>query len=239
MATEGFIEEVLRINPAIIIDKSSTLDYWLKDVRDLNKAVEYINLFHSYFHFEQSNLCLEASKICAYLGYHDKEQQYLEKAIFQDHINYEALARVSFLKGDSVSYQPNIPYNSYIKFESVYLERFIGAFFPSERILKLDQAIQFFDQGDAEGAAQLVVEMNEGLHRLLLLQAKISACNNRYELALNKVTEALRLIEQSHKAYHRAAAYVYKLRADEYQGKGQFDLAKNDLIKSKDLDPTL
>jgi hypothetical protein len=239
MSTADFMEIVLRINPETIIDKSRTLEYWLHDSPNLHKAVEYINQFHSYFHFEQSNLNLEAAKICAHLCYQEHERQYLEKAIFQDHINHEAIKKVAQLNGDFTHHTNNIPYSSYIKFESDYIKRFIGNFNPSEAILNLDHAIRSFDQGDVERAVNLIIKINEQWHRLLLLKAKISVHNKLYELALEQINEALRLIEHSHKSYHRTAAMVYKLRADEHYGNGKFDLAKNDLIKSKDLDPEL
>lgn len=239
MPTSNFIENVLRIDPNIILDKSRTLDYWLYDCCDSHKAIEYINQFHSYFHFEQSNLCLQAAKIFSSLGYKDKELEYLEKAIFQDHINYEAIGRFAGLNGDAIEYRDIIPYNSHIKLESDYLKRFIGEFILTQSISKLDRAILYYDERDVEKASDLIITIKEKGHRLLLLKAQIYTFNTLYELALEEILEAISLVEAAHKSYHRAAAHVYKLRAEKHMNEGYIELAQNDLIKSRDLDPEL
>ena len=235
-----FTGAILRIDSALVIDNSRTLEYWLLESKDLHRAVGVVNHFHSYFHFEQSNLCLHAAKICEMLQNEQMEIMYLEKAIFQDHLNHEALRRLA--KFSSLEIENSLVsalYDSHIKYEADFLRHSVGNFLHCEKIVKLDGAISSYEEGDIMGALKLVDEMNEGSHRLLLLKANINIHLENYELALSQVDRALLLIEESHKQYHRVASIVYQLRAKEYEDRGLIELAKNDMIKARDLNPAL
>lgn len=52
------------------------------------------------------------------------------------------------------------------------------------------------------------------------------------------ITQALKKLEEGHKAYHQYASALYKKRADLFNKLGQVDLAKNDIIRAENLFPT-
>jgi hypothetical protein len=84
-----YLYKLLNIPNEVIINYNLDLDDG--DLNHLNNSVAIINKFHSYFHFEQSFLYLIAAYI-NYLMSNKQEQEYfLEKAIFQDHLNIQAL----------------------------------------------------------------------------------------------------------------------------------------------------
>jgi len=240
MSSIDFTKGVLRIDPELIIDKSKTLEYWFYDYKDLHQAVALVNRFHSYFHFEQSNLCLLAAKIAALLKNDQMELAYLEKAVFQDHLNYEALVRLAkFSEIELPIHAKSGSYNSHIKYEADFLKFSIGDFLDCHKIKKLDQAILLYEKGGISEALELADDIDQELHRLILLKASINMHHKCFELALSQIDYALQLVESSHQAYHQTAAKVYQVRAQEYENKGFIELAKNDLIKASDLDPTI
>lgn len=58
----------------------------------LTQATKLVEKFHSYFHFEQSFFHLQLALIYLKEGLQDKAKIELDSAIFQDHINQQALA---------------------------------------------------------------------------------------------------------------------------------------------------
>lgn len=57
--------------------------------------------------------------------------------------------------------------------------------------------------------------------------------------AIQSYQRAIAQTEQAHQAYHKAAAKPWILRAEYFTALGEHALAKNDLIKARDLDPAI
>ena len=247
----------LNISSMLIKDPKSTAEFWVNDSLDYNHAINIVNKFHSYFHFEQSNICLQAAKIFQSLGDRKSQEKYLIQAIFQDHINYEALSEIHKFPGYEDIYpktSSSDKYNSHIHLESQYLKFAIGEFNHNIQIAKLDEAIILLEDGDVTCAKNVLKniesycfsdkaidvlkwEMVLSLHRYFLLKAKICYAENDPKEALTNILKSLTMVEKSHKDYHHQAAIIYLKRSQYFKEQGEETLAKNDVIKALDLYP--
>jgi len=240
MSHIDFTKLVLNIDDHLIADHKNTLEYSINIEKDLNKAIAIINKFHSYFHFEQSNIYLNAAKIYKFIGNQELELEFLEKAIFQDHINYEAIAEIAkFDRYLDQAHGENIKYNSFIKFERDFIDFSIEHSNFCDKIASLDRALKYFDQDKYKVAEELIVELEFKTHRYYLLKTGLLAAKNQISEAITFLNQAIEIIERAHLQYHLVAASTYKARGLRFLSLGDDQLAQNDFIKAKGLNPKI
>ena len=222
--------KILNIPEYIILNDDNNIHKLLSQntLETLHKAISIVNKFHSYFHFEQSFAYL----LAAYIMYLKKDdastKEYLTKAIFQDHINEQAL---NFYNNASFAYI--VSYNKNIRYEKDFLHFAIGEFIPSAEVELLDNAI-------ALSTSSIIVDtaINYKSHRLDFVKTIIAIYNKELEVANIFIQNAIDSIEIAHKNYHEFASETYLKRAEIFDHYGQVDLAKNDRVKAHDLSPS-
>jgi hypothetical protein len=216
---------ILNIPEHIIIENNIHDILQTETLENLNQAVSILNKFHSYFHFEQSFAYLLAAYIVHLKEDAHSTQEYLTKAIFQDHLNEQAL---NFYNNASLAYI--FFYNKNIRYEKDFLTFAIGKFVLPKEVELLDNAIEL-----SISSKIVDTEINYKSHRLDCMKTIIAIYNKELDLANIYVQNAINSIENSHKNYHQFASMVYLKRAEIFELEGQIDLAKNDRLKAKDL----
>lgn len=217
------INQCLSLRDENFGDNDSNIDYLAQQLHSnisldeqLSIATRCINLcekFHSYFHFEESYFHLLLAK------HTDNQELYikeLEFAIFQDPLNYEAknLLLEKLPIGD----------------EKLHDHRYTGDIKEQEYLRDIEDYSQFllFAIGDGAIISQAPVDS----YWYYFEQYKI---NYNIEI-LQSIVDAISL---NHKLYHTEAAKAYYNRHIILNQVGSDILAKNDLIKSKNLDLNL
>ena len=236
--------DILNIPKEIILEQNNDINYWLfgtsenkfyqEKLPKINHAIAIINRFHSYFHFEQSFAYL----LCAY-GYFLKNEasfqvEYLTKAIFQDHINQQAIDFSELINGDLrndlrllFSYEKNL------KLETEFLHFAIGRFKLLPDIEILDSEIREILTLNYPRA----VSSNYYSHRVLIIKYVEALFNEKLEGAIVNILKAVKMLETSHQQYHQLASNIYLKRAEIFTKLGEMELSKNDAIKASDLFP--
>jgi hypothetical protein len=212
--------KILNIDHDVIIDRK--LDLYDKNLYYLNDSVLIINKFHGYFHFEQSFLYL----ICAYINWlmsNDKEKTlYLEKAIFQDHNNQQALDFDNVNKDVKKIFS----YNKNYKYERDFLSFALGEFKYIPQLILLDN---FLSSGDEDG------DCNYQSHRLYFAKSMKYLFKKELDSSLAEIDKAIKMVENSHQSYHFLASDIYAKRSNIFKLMGRLELADNDLVKSHDF----
>lgn len=226
--------DILNIPEEIIRDNDNNINHILSstnstELMKLNKAVEIVNKFHSYFHFEQSYAYLIVAYLYGTLSDNDNINLYLDKAIFQDHTNSIALDFTG------KEFQDVLDYDKAIKFEDVFLDFAVGLHDENREVQKLDSGMILALNGDFEEASNHSYNISYNSHRLLLLKSIIFGWQKEYNAALEYALKAAKMLEKSHKDYHQYASNIYRMRAAIFEELGKPDLAKNDIIKAQDL----
>jgi hypothetical protein len=198
------------------------LDLHDGDLDSLNNSILIINKFHSYFHFEQSFLYLIAAYINYLIGYEDAKKLYLEKAIFQDHNNIQAL-EFEMLKDDL---DQLLVYNKHYKYERDFLSFALGDFNKTKDLILLDE---FISSGEKNS------ECNYQSHRLYFAKSMKYLLSNKLDNALLEIYKSVKMLENSHQSYHKLASDIYAKRSDMFKSMGQVELAGNDMVKSRDF----
>ena len=218
--------QILNIPEHIILDPENNIHNMLEK-RDLNQAIFIVNKFHSYFHFEQSFAYLLAAYIANLKEDELSTKEFLTKAIFQDHLNEQAL---NFHNNASLAYM--VSYNKNIRYEKDFLNFAIGRFELSAEVKLLDNAIEL-----SMSSKIVDTEINCKSHRLDFVKTILAIYNKELEVANIWIKNAIESLESSHKNYHKFASEVYLKRAEIFESQGQIDLAKNDRVKANDLFP--
>jgi hypothetical protein len=242
--------DILGIPEDIILDKSHNINHWLylvdqsscdeEELKSMNRVVALINKFHSYFHFEQSF----AYTICAYI-YHLKSEvalrlEYLEKAIFQDHINRHAIDFKNLINDEHsidshmqllLSYGKNHPY------EKEFLRFAIGEFAATAEVELMDEAIGHALSGKISEAKSIMNGLDYRSHRLGVCSSIVAIFERDLDSGLEVILKTLKAMENAHQNYHKLASLIYLKRSDIFGKLDQMDLAKNDRVKANDLFP--
>ncbi|MGV2432554.1 MAG UNVERIFIED_CONTAM: hypothetical protein LVQ98_04255 [Rickettsiaceae bacterium] len=196
--------EILNIPENIIIEEGNNINYFLESpsLDNINHAITIVNKFHSYFHFEQSFAYL----LCAYIYKLHKldslKASYIEKAIFQDHTNSQALAF------DDLSLQEILRYDRCIKYEKNFLDFAIGDHIILPEIELLDKALALAFRGEYKDASAIGIDYKS--HRSKILEALIYIGAEDIDNALSNILDCINSIEFSHKQYHQYASQIYK-----------------------------
>lgn len=226
--------DILNIPESMIQDNDNNINKVLSsdnstDIVKLNRAIEIVNQFHSYFHFEQSYVYIICAYIFRELNDTNNASAYIDKAIFQDHTNEIALSFQKSKLEDILSYEKAI------KFEDVFLDFAIGKHASNKSIQNLDSSMILALGGDYERAMNLSYNLNYKSHRLEILKSLIFVWQKEFSEALRNILAAAKMLENNHKDYHKYASNIYKMRAEIFQKLGKPELAHNDIIKSQDL----
>jgi|GEM_PF-1471321 len=244
--------DILNIPEDIILDKSHNINHWLclvdqsscdeEKLKSMNQVVALINKFHSYFHFEQSF----AYTICAYI-YHLKSEvalrlEYLEKAIFQDHINRHAIDFDDLIKDEhsiDSHMQLLLAYDKNHYYEKEFLRFAIGEFAAIAEVELMDEAIGHALSGKISEAKSIMNGLDYRSHRLGVCSSIVAIFERDLDSGLEVILKTLKAMENAHQNYHKLASLIYLKRADIFGKLGQVDLAKNDRVKANDLFPSL
>lgn len=200
----------------------------------ISQACKLVDRFHSYFHFEQSYVYTQIAEIFFIYLQFDKSVEYLDKAIFQDHLNFQAINRMinsCYKLGKTDNYK-------------YWLERAEKLCITDVSCLYKPEYQQFieyviFATGDKtlDNNHMLVssYEVNTHYHTNRIASEYFS--NTDYKIALEYYNKSAEILEKSHASYHQNSAKIYLNRSFIYKTINQIELAKNDFNKASDLDP--
>jgi hypothetical protein len=175
-----------------------------------NKCINLCEKFHSYFHFEESYFRLLLAKNLDNQELYIKE---LEAAIFQDPLNYEAKSLLlEVLSPDD---------------ERLNDHRYIGKVNDKKYERDFENYSQFLTFAIGESA--VIHESPKESYWY-----NFSRYQETAELVLLQST--VEIISCNHKLYHCQAAKLYYNRSKIFSSMNCDTLAKNDLIKAKNLD---
>ncbi len=237
---EQNLYNILNIPEKIILEPKNSLNHWLllaraseENLQHINEAIKIINKFHSYFHFEQSLLYVISTYIHHVIGDKNSVSIYLEKAIFQDHLNQQALNFLDIMAFRDVKSDVAklLHYGKNRQYESEFLSFAIGDFKKLESIEALDIAIKSVYEASAP------IELDYKSHRLLLANSMISLFLGDLDKSQESILAAIEMTEKAHKNYHQLASTIYKERAESFKLAGHIELSKNDMVKAYDLFP--
>jgi hypothetical protein len=241
--------DILNISESIILDQTNNAHHWLSlfdqtsdtahALSYINNTVALINKFHSYFHFEQSF----AYNICAYIyhaiGEKELKAKYLDKAIFQDHINDHAI-RFDELITDITSVDDHISllmsYDKNYRYEQDFLRFAIGNGHSDAQ--QIDEGLKALFEKDMVGSKKMLPDIDYKSHRLYLAKVILGILEGQYNDSLDLILITLNEMEAAHQRYHKFASDIYLKRAKIFASIGEAALAKNDRIKADDLFPS-
>lgn len=187
---------------------------------------------HHYYHYQSSTQYLFLARSCFALGLKEEAMNALQKALFQDHFNEEALAMKATGSAEGVA-------RTYAKHPLTDAEfcTSVGKQ-PNDATTLHDAAVASWQSGDAPSA---ITKLKEALSafpehaNLLLTLGRILWEMQDYTQSRDVLKEAARLAHVSHDAYHRAASAQHLERARGFAAAGELDLAVNDFNKALDL----
>ncbi len=234
------IYEILNIAPDIISNDSNNVNYWLAliatsnnyhhNLTYINQIIAIIEKFHSYFHFEQSFAYTISAYTKRAAGNFGDAKHYLAKAQFQDPIN-----KLAQNLPDQLS--AVLAYDKNYQYEQEFL-RFVAKEFKTTQQLKsLDRAIRYVYLGKIRDAQILLQDFSYDSHRFWLIKAISHLYDHDLLNALKCIEQVGKMLEISHQNYHQYAAGIYQLRAKTFSALGHDQVAKNDLIKARNLCP--
>lgn len=250
MTMEKKILTILNVPSSLVFMKENDLDKYLalsaqagatdKKCACFSRAIVALDKFHSYFHFEQSFVLTILAYICNLKGDKKHAIECADKAIFQDPLNYVAK---NFLKRKPLTWNAITSYDKHFKYEKDFLEFVGGEFKPHAETDILDKVIQcLFDKKTKKKLPakhkKIVSHTKHTSHRVNIARAVMALNEKKLADSHKHITQALKKLEEAHKAYHQYASMLYKKRADLFNKLGQIDLAKNDLIRAENLFPT-
>ncbi len=186
----------------------------------ISAAIKNIEKFHSYFHFEQSFFHTQYAKYLFRQMEIEKAIDQYKLAIFQDHLNIEAhKGLIMLLPENSVESLEAIEYAKRfnIKISDNVLEEYQRPYLTYEKYV----AFATHSSGD--------------------FIKNLSLPKNRYyeNVIPKKLDEVIASISFRHKQYHKNAAIIYLNYCYVLLGSKEEELAKNALIKSRNLDPEI
>jgi hypothetical protein len=165
-------------------------------------------------------------------------REYLTKAIFQDHINYQALEFENMITGNITrDLEYLLSYDKCFKYEKEFLSFAIGKFATIKEIALLDAAIDFVLYFEMKEAKKIIDDLDYKSHRIYLAKTLIAIYREEIDTGNIFIKNAIDSIETSHKNYHKFASSIYLKRAAIFEILDQIDLAKNDRVKANDLFP--
>ncbi len=181
-------------------------------------AIENIEKFHSYFHFEQSFFHTQYAKYLSSIGDVASAIEQYKLGIFQYHINAEAhTGLVELLKANSSEWLEAIEYarKFNVKISSASLDGYKRPYSTYKEYINF-----------ATSSSKYFIESLE------------LPSNIYYEdLAVEEYKSAIADISFRHKQYHKNAAIVYLNYFILLLDIKEIEIAKNALKKSKNLDP--
>lgn len=186
---------------------------------------------HHYYHYQSSAQYLLLARACFALGRQDEAMEAIEKALFQDHFNEEALA----LKACEGRQEVAQSYDKHPMMDADFCAS-VGKQ-QDDTGRRHDEAIALWQQGDAEGALTKLAE-NPTHSNSRFARARIYFAQQDYAKAYAELKEAVKLSHVRHDAYHRTASDAHVERARAFAANGRPELALNDYAKALDLDRT-
>ncbi|MCF8462953.1 MAG: hypothetical protein K9G11_03500 [Rickettsiaceae bacterium] len=229
---------ILNIDQNIILTKQNNVNYYLANsevgIGEITQAIGYIEKFHSYFHFEQSFCYL----LLAYIYHHQSDantrDEYLEKSIFQDHYNIQAL---DFRNGFESNIDEILLYDKHHRYEADFLNFAVGPHDTPKEVELLDDIITKLYELKTQEAKKLLEKLNYNSHRVQVAKGLLKLYSQQEADAVNFFQQACKNLESKHRQYHQYAASIYKKRAQLFFKSQLIELGKNDLVKAKNLFP--
>ena len=186
------------------------------------------DLYHHNYHYQSSAQYLWLAQTLVILGRLEEAKFAYEKAIFQDHFNQEALARLNSLDVSNTPPQ----YDNHPLYDGEF-QASIGEQLNTETILH-DKAVNLYLQGKIDEALQLL-EPSKNHSNSYFLIGKCHLSQQNYKQAAVDFLEAIRLSHLKHDEYHIFASNQHLKRGQEFLANGEIDLAIADFSKSLDL----
>ena len=165
------------------------------------------------------------------LGREEEAGSALERSIFQDHFNAEALEAKKNAARTAV---PN--YDKHPLLDEPFLKS-IGKQSLAQTS-NHDRAASAFAERDYEKGCSLLdkaIGSGPPHSNSFFLRGKCRFMQGQYGLAQEDFSEAIRLSHMEHDAYHRAASEEHFKRGLDYYSREELDLAVSDFTKALDL----
>ncbi len=192
--------------------------------------------WHHYYHYQSSAQYLWLAYTYDALGQQKEASTAIDKALFQDHFNAEALER----KKNGTRHEGrgvNIPhYDKHPLLDGEFCLS-IGES-PSQATLMHDEGIKALEQGEYTTASHYfntAIAVDPQHSNSFFGLGKTAFVQQDYEKSREVFTEATRLSHLRHNAYHRLASNAHFERGKTFLAQGEMDLAINDFNKALDL----
>lgn len=188
---------------------------------------------HHYFHYQSSAQYLWLARTYDALGEYEEAKNCYDKAIFQDHLNMEAI------EGKQYGHQGIVTPPKYDKHPSRDRDFCAAIGQPVSSVtLVHDQGVLFMETHQYEKAFlcfdAAVYESPEHSNSYFG-RGKCQFIQQQFVAACSDFREAIRLSHHMHDSYHRNASDLHAQRARWFETQGEMDLAIADYSKALDL----
>jgi len=224
------INEALSLQDYYFADQGENIDHLTNSLAQslpignklsiATSCVELCEKFHSYFHFEQSYFHTSLAKLYLELQSTEDAVRQLEKALFQDPLNGEALHLLVRTWSQSENPAEVEKYQKHCISHNVNPDD--GRSY-SRNFRNFTDFLKFAIANPVERAP---------------IEESYWAAYEKYQTS-SKIEYLMETVEQAakcHALYHANAARIYYNRHIVFCELGHHDLAKNDLFKSRNLD---
>lgn len=162
----------------------------------------------------------------------DKGQKtYLEKSLFQDHNNIQAIKFDNLHGNLEADIQILCSYNKNYQYEQDFLSfALAGSFKKTQELMLLDNFLSSILSMKIQDCV-----CNYKSHRFNFAKSMKFLFCNKFDNALFEIDQAIKIVENSHLQYHQLASEIYAKRSSLFRSEGQKELADNDLVKSRDF----
>jgi tetratricopeptide (TPR) repeat protein len=195
--------------------------------------------YHHHYHYQSSAQYIWLAETLLALGQKDDALNAYGKAVFQDHLNAEAITRKKAVECEGTTLSLVPLYDTHPATDAEFCEAVGKA--PTAATALHDEAAACFAARNHDGALTAIDRAIAAEPRHInsyLLRGKIHFMQNEYEKAKADLQESVRLAHLDHEAYHRTASAEHLTRARKFCDEQQYDLAITDCTKALDLDHT-
>ena len=189
--------------------------------------------FHHFYHYQSSAQYLWLAETLRAPGRTEEMISAYDKAIFQDHMNDEAIEAKNNSARDRV-----VPVYDIHPASDAEFCKSVGRA-AGEATKRHDEATAFFT---AQNYAAALIAIDNAIaadaahSNSYFLRGRIYFMQGEYEKARADLEESIRLAHLDHEAYHRFASEEHLARAKKFLGEEEYDLAITDCTKALDLD---
>jgi Tfp pilus assembly protein PilF len=187
--------------------------------------------YHHYYHYQASAQYLWLAETLLALGHIEEAKTAYDKAIFQDHLNEEAIERKEDVASGSWHVARAPAYDKHPTFDAEFCAS-IGK--------ETGKATELHDKtiaepGNALAYLEQAIAIDPKHSNSYFARGRYWFAKQEYEKAREDFEEAVRVSHLHHEAYHRFASSEHLARAQKFLAGNECDLAITSCTKALDL----